>query len=213
MATLEKYGIICETKADRRGVSALYSGDGAHGFTFALCDWADALNAKGKTGAEARRAHLAAAAPEDREKYMECHTIGTPWVEVNVPTSTFFDLSADKFAAFFTKSGQVKLKPEATDILRELVALRKATIVAKHKDYVLDLYDAWKAEGGNFGYGYEVFKVGKSNRNTADRVDGQDKQFKACFTLYRTEERPNSANKKPYAVGTNDGVSTANGVR
>lgn len=207
-----QYGDIAQTKTERRTISAAYSADGAHTFTFACVDWNDALNGKGKAAAELRRQHFANASAAVQAKYVQCRTIGTPWHEVEVATSTLHDLPQKDYATLFTARGQMKLKPEAVDVLKRLVACGKARIVARHNDYVVDLFDAWIAEGKNWGYAYEVFRFGKSNRNIADRVDGQHHQAKCCLTLYRTEERER-AGHEPYAVGTQCGISTANGVK
>lgn len=209
---IEKYGDIAETKAERREVSATYSAAKANTFVFACVDWAHPLNGKGKDAAELRRQYFANAPADVRAKYIQTRTIGTPWIEVEVATSTLHDLKGAEYLAFFTARGQMKLKPEAVAILQRLIAEGKARIVAHHDDYVLDMFDAWLAEGKNWGYAFEVFRFGKSNRDTEDRVDGQHHQAKACLTLYRTEPRERKGHK-PYDIGTQDGISTANGVK
>lgn len=209
-----KYGLIAETTAEARELGSAYSKDGANTYTFALVDWRSPLNAKGKAGAELRRQYMDAQPAEIQAMYKECRTIGTPWVELEIATSTLHKLPVAQQALLKTDAGQFKMSPKAIKLCLELIAKGWMRIAAQHADYVRDLYEYWKAEGCNFGYAYERYKFGVSNRNVKDRKDGGHHQAKASFTLYRSEARlKNAATMEYYERGQNCGVSTANGER
>lgn len=209
-----KYGLVAETKTEKRALSATYSGDNVHHIYIARIDRNSADNARGASGVAIRAAKMQSA---DAFMYADCETIGTAWEIVSIPVSAFFNQKTANYQALFDNVGRLKLTKKAHEILDSMIVTGTAKVIYKGSDYVTDLYTAYM-QTKNFGYAVEVFLFGKANHNVLDRNDSMNAkhgiQVKCALTLYRTERKPNTAkNGAFYEVGTNCGTSTANGFR
>lgn len=213
---VSKYGSHAETAVERREQLREYTRNDVNAFYFLICNKDDESNKTGKEGAEFRRNRFFNADRVTQMKYRFCHNVGTAWIIVRVATSTIGDLCKADYDALFDTNYRVKATRAFYKVIDRLLNDGKAKIIDNGDDFVIDFWSYYIKENRNWGYGFENYLFGVSNRNTADKKDGtlakKGIQCKCSFTLYRVSEEKDKKTGTIYSIGTNKGVSTSNGI-
>ena len=213
---ISKFGRHAETAAERREQLRDYTRNDVNAFYFLVCDKTDESNKTGKSGAEFRRNRFYSADRITQMKYRFTHNVGTAWIIVRIASSTIGDLNKADYNALFDTKFRVKATNAFYKVIDRLLKDGKAKIIDHGDDFVIDFWQYYIKENRNFGYAFENYLFGVSNRNTADKKDGtlakKGIQCKCSFTLYRAHKDIDKKTGTVYDIGTGKGISTSNGI-